>query len=172
MSNNLPRFPERFREALRRIPRLVGAQAVYFFNQRFREGAWADDTTHPWKARKKGAKRDFGRALLVDRGHLRRSIKITRATLQYVVVASSSPYAQVHNEGFDGMVNIPAHKRRRYGKQKEGRRTKKVVSGTTQVAAHSRRMRMPKRQFMGNSAVLNKQIARIIQAELNRSLNR
>jgi phage gpG-like protein len=170
--STLPRWPERFSEALRKIPRLVGAQAVYFFNQRFREQAWADDTTHPWKARKKGAKRDFGRAILVDRGHLRRSIKVTQASLSRVVVASTVPYAQVHNEGFDGVVNIPAHTRRKYGRVKDGRRTKKVVAATTQVKAHSRRMRMPKRQFMGNSAVLNQQIARIIQAELNRSLNK
>lgn len=54
-------------------------------------------------------------------------------------------YARLHNEGFDGNVNINPFTRVIKGKQQ-------------QVKAHKRHMITPKRQFMGETQELDERI--------------
>jgi phage gpG-like protein len=171
-------------KVLKSLPRKVGAQAVVFFKSRFREQAWADNATEPWKKRKPGAKRNTGRAILIASGRLRRSIRVIASTPSSVTIGTDVPYARAHNEGFRGTVQVPEHTRNRYRKVKYGtgifsiktrrerqRTVKEVVEGgEIKVKAHPKRMNLPRRQFMGNSAVLNNQIKRIIMAEINKAL--
>jgi phage gpG-like protein len=170
--------------AIKGLPRKIGAQAVLFSKQRFREQAWADNATQPWAKRKRGAKRDSGRAILKDSGRLQRSIRIISVTPNSVTIGTDVPYAQAHNEGFRGTQNVPAHTRSRYAKVKVGtgsfsvktrkertRTTKQAVDGGDYpVKAFTRKMNLPKRQFIGNSQVLNNQIKRLITAEINRAM--
>ena len=98
------------------------------------------------------------------------------------MIGTDVPYAQIHNEGFRGNVNIKAHVRKRYRNEKEGTgvystrtrkertRTKRVVDSGHTVQSHTRKINMPKRQFMGSSAVLDKQIERMMNAEFNKAL--
>ncbi len=76
------------------------------------------------------------------------SIRPLVVSPQRVVIAAGNQkvtYAKVHNEGFDGEVQVPAHTRR----------TKK---GSTNVKAHSRMVHITQRQFMGDSEELNDRI--------------
>jgi len=161
------------------LPVKVGTLAVNFTKQRFREQAWIDNATEPWRRRKPGTKRNRGRALLVNTGRLRRGNRIIRTGHLSVTIGNDVPYAAAHNQGFKGTVSIPAHKRKKLKKEKvetskltkKGKpRKKTVVSviGDIDVKAHTRKMNMPRRQFMGRSMYLNHQIGRLISAEINK----
>jgi phage gpG-like protein len=120
------------------LPRLAGAIAVKGIKENFRRQGYGG-FAGAWKPRKSGAPRNRGRALLVDTGALRRSVR-SEPGRGIVTVYTATPYAQVHNEGLQvtGTASIKSHQRRR----KNG--------GTSTVKAHTRNVnfKMPKRQFM------------------------
>lgn len=131
-----------------RLPNLAATIAVQFSKDRFRQQAWVDNNTQPWKRRKNEKRKDKGRAILVKSGRLKRSIRKIRTTATTAVVGTDVPYASVHNHGFRG-----------------------VVSGTSKLGnAFSRKMTMPRRQFMGESIVLSRKIERAFTAELIRAI--
>ena len=89
-------------------PRLIAGIAVEHFKQSFRDGGFTDDRFKPWQKRKRGNKSDRStnkrRAILVDSGDLRRSIKPRRFTFSQIVVGSyGTTYAKRHNRGLGGM---------------------------------------------------------------------
>ncbi|OSZ79287.1 hypothetical protein CAP35_13825 [Chitinophagaceae bacterium IBVUCB1] len=163
------------------MPKLA-THAVNFYKQRFRSQDWVDNYTHPWAKRKERGRRRSARAVLTKTGRLRRSIRKAQVTPTTAIIETDVPYAYAHNYGVNALVDVDAHTRSRYKKVKEkyttrkGRertRTKRVVdedAGQIKVRRHKRRMRLPRRQFMGPSATLNKQFERIISADLIRAL--
>ncbi|TGE23629.1 hypothetical protein E5K02_20245 [Hymenobacter metallicola] len=102
-----------------KAPREVGQLAVREFVGNFKRQSFQDEAgaEHAWPSRKvrryrrksgKGSSRlrltaagrdDRGRALLVDSGKLRRSIRMEAVDKESVTVATDSEYAQAHNEG-------------------------------------------------------------------------
>lgn len=175
--NPLRADAQRLRQTLLTLPIKVGDTAVLFSKQRFREQSWVDYATEPWKRRKTGAKRNTGRAILMSTGRLRRSIRIMRTTRDSVTIGSDVPYARVHNEGFMGIVGVKGHTRTKWVKTKietgkltpkgnKSMRTMTTAGGEYTVKAHNRKMNMPRRQFMGSSKVLDKQVTRLITAEI------
>lgn len=164
------------RQAFNVIPVVVGNDAVNFFQESFRNQGFDGKA---WKQRKPGSKRNQGRAILTDRGHLKRGIKKKVGPGLYVRTFVSGPavaYADVHNFGFIGGVTVTAHHRRKYGKTKvydiktKRGRSIKALKSRGQVQSFTRRMKMPKRQFMGKSAQLNKRIDAIIITQLTKAL--
>lgn len=167
------------RSRLLTMPIKIGDTAVLFTKQRFAQGNWIGNTVEQWRPRKAHTKwgktaRNRGRALLVDTGRLRRSIRIMKSTSTSVTVGSDVPYASAHNDGFKGKVSqaVSAHTRRKFGKEKIGRSTRKVVVGTSQVSAHTRSIKqnIPRRKFIGQSPYLDKQIYRIIASEIAKAI--
>ncbi|MBL0144915.1 MAG: hypothetical protein IPP48_03305 [Chitinophagaceae bacterium] len=176
MSNNITNDIKRkaalvknYRKAV--FPGMAGKKAMRFINDNFRNQSWEGV---PWKKRK-GGKRNKGRALLIDRGILRRGNNFktgdgTTTTYNYV------KYAKAHNNGFNGTVAIKAHNRRLFGKFKvssvatKKTSTKRLQKGTTTVKAHSRWMRMPRRQFMPTaerpSPTLNSSIEKEVKLQM------
>jgi phage gpG-like protein len=160
--------------------------AVNFYKERIVIGR--DINNIPFKSRKKGwvtRNRDAkaGRAILVDKGALKRDIQKLTVSQEYAIIGTTritSPYAKTHNEGFKGTVTqqVKPHTRRRWGKEKRGTgvysvktqkertRTVKVQTGTVQVRAFTRRIKqdIPQRNFMGVSPFLDRRI----QAEQTR----
>lgn len=167
----------RLKQVLTTLPIKVGDTAILFVKQRFREQAWVDNSTEVWKPRKIGGKRNKGRALLTKTGRLRRGWRIARVTSDSTTIANDVPYAQVHNDGFKGTVKVKAHKRTKWKKSKveTGKLTKKgnksmktitTAGGEYEVKSHSKKMNMPRRRMIGKSAILDKQIKRLISAEI------
>jgi phage gpG-like protein len=163
------------RSRLLTLPVKIGDTAVLFTKQRFAQKNWIGNGTEYWRPRKANARwgktpRNKGRALLVDTGRLRRSVRIMAKTNTSVTIGSDVPYAKAHNDGYKGNVSqqVSAHTRRKTVKQG---RTRKVV-GTTQVSAHSRTIKQntPRRKFIGQSPYLNKQIERIITSEILKAI--
>ena len=176
MSNNITNDIKRkaalvknYRKAV--FPSMAGKKALRFIDDNFRKQSWEGV---PWKKRR-GGKRNKGRALLIDRGILRRgnNFKAGDGTTK---VYNYVKYAKAHNNGFNGTVAIPAHNRRLFGKFKvssvktKKTSTKKLQRGTASVKAHNRKMRLPRRQFMPTaerpSPTLNRTIEREVKLQM------
>jgi phage gpG-like protein len=163
------------RSRLLTLPVKVGDTAVLFTKQRFAQRNWIGTGTEYWRPRKAYTKwgktpRNKGRALLVDTGRLRRSVRIMGKTSSSVTIGSDVPYAKAHNDGFKGTISqsVSAHTRRKTVKQGRSRQ----VVGTTQVSAHNRSIKqnIPRRRFIGQSPYLTKQIERLITSEIQKAL--
>jgi phage virion morphogenesis protein len=96
----------KFKAKLRKLSKMKGQlttklsnQAVVHFKDNFRKSGFVDASLQPWKPRKPNAKRNRGRAILVDTGDLRRSIKVIRKTTREIRIGSDPVYAKVHNYG-------------------------------------------------------------------------
>jgi len=178
----MPNFPlnrleKHFSEVLIYFPGMMGNMAVNFFIDSFNRQGWMGHYLEPWVKRK--AKRDKrpGRAILVDSARLKRSIRIIRIGIAEAEVGTDVPYAKAHNEGFRGLVTVKAHTRNRYSSSKVGTgkltssgkerlKTVHAVSGSVNVPQFTRKMNLPKRQFMGYSPILENQIKRQLTANL------
>ena len=100
-------------------------------------------------------------SLLIDSGALVNSIRPAVITPQRVVISAGNEkvdYAQVHNEGFKGIVPVPAH-------------TRKTKRKDVPVKAHTRKTNIPKREFMGDSEELNEQIHARIEGYIDSLYN-
>lgn len=131
MGFNFKQKIAKFKRAKNKLPVAVGALAKSHYLKSFRDEGFTDATLSPWAGRKRPSGRDRRnkgrRGLLVDRGHLRRSIQVVRATWRRIEVGSVGiKYARFHNRG-------------------EGK--------------------LPKRQFIGSSQVLNRAISNRIRRD-------
>ena len=173
-------FAKRTHGVLNKLPLLAANTGKNFFQDNFRRQAWVDNTTEPWKKRKASAKRNKGRAILTDTGRGKRSIRVVKADWSQVQVGITDKevqaYMGAHNNGFRGNVTVPEHSRiasrkvaTRFGKKgqalKKGRA--KIRGASHQVKTHTRKVNLPKRRFIGNSAVLNRNINREFIYQLN-----
>lgn len=139
LSNYLKALPE---EIITGAADIVAETATEEFKQSFRDKGFDGN---PWAP----AKHPRGNgSLLIDSGALVNSIRPAVVSRERVVISAGNEkvvYAKTHNEGFAGTVNVPSHTRR----------TKK---GDHQVKAHSKKLNVPKRQFMGDSGEVNNTI--------------
>lgn len=157
-------------KALRALPRIVGNIAVNFYKDRFSRQGWQDERFEPWTKRKREDRR--ARAILVKTGRLRRSIRIVSQTHNSVTVGTSVPYAQIHNEGGTIKANqsVKSHTRKGHKRKKD---EKLITVKSHPVKAHSRTISttIPKRQFMGASALLIRRIVMQVNKGLAKILN-
>lgn len=142
--------------------------AVNFSKERFVRKNWVDDSREPWKDR---AREDRG-SLMIRTGRLKRSIRKIKASRNSVTIGTNVPYAEIHNEGMtDKTVRVRAHTRKRKDKTvKRKDKTVKRKDKTVKVKAHSRKMDMPQRRFIGESALLQRRLERNLQKQLNNIL--
>jgi phage gpG-like protein len=169
-----------------KLPAKMGAEAVLFSKERFRQQNWVDDSTKQWKLDKKNvrSRKTRKRGILIKSGRLMRSVRKIHVSRNTIVIGTDVPYAKAHNEGFKGKVKVKAHTRGKYQKEKEGTgvystRTRKERSrtvtkktGKVKVKAHTKTLKIRQNQFLGNSAQLAKRIERLAQAEINRALKK
>lgn len=163
--------------ALTRFPSTAGNIALRFINGNFRAGGFQGQSFERWTKSKKGKG-----TTLVDSGALRAANFYTTQPGQ-TTLKNNMPYAKAHNEGFEGTVTVKAHTRNKYGKSKvgTGKFTKKgkermqtvtAKIGDSKVKSHSRKMKMPKRQFMptneNDSPVLNNAIQREVVRDIKK----
>jgi phage gpG-like protein len=157
------------------LPHKMGVEVVAFSMERWRQQNWIGNSIEPWKPRNKTSPKNKGKAILVQGGDLRRSIRITSESREGVTVGSNIIYAKVHNEGSTETVQISAHKRA-IGTidiselNKAGKPKKKAI--TTDVKAHSRKQNITKRQFLGDSPAQTKLISGMITKTIMNALNK
>ena len=99
---------------------------------------------------------------LIDTGKLRNSLLVEREPGKVIISFGKKPvvnYAQAHNEGVDAEVDVKAFTR--------------TVKGKTQtVKAHRKHMRIPQRQFLGESKALEEILHSELEATVAEILNR
>jgi phage gpG-like protein len=154
LKNKIERIQAEVRRYAQTIyPGMAGKKALQFIDGNFRNQSWEGQA---WKRRKVNNSKNRGRALLILRGRLRRGNRL-QAMSASVRVFNAVPYAKAHNEGFTGTAAIGAHNRK--GKP---------------VKSHSRKMRIPRRQYMPTSSrpspTLNKTIQRQVTLDIMKIL--
>lgn len=140
-------------ETLNGFVDIMGVEARNHFVKSFKDQGFTDTSLEPWEARKdeeaftgsldfRKSRSGFlnteegNRAILVKSGDLKRSIKVLSKTQDSVTLGSDLPYAQIHNEGGNGLA---------FGKHP---------------------FKMPKREFMGDSAMLITKLKKMLQNRL------
>jgi phage gpG-like protein len=180
----LDQLQRRFQSVATRLPVIAGNEVVNFALDNFKRQGFLGNSFQPWKARKNPTKwgqkpKRNGRAILIDTGRLRRSIRIVRSNWDEVVVGSDVPYAKAHNEGvrlgeiqqvksFTRKVTTLGVVKTVARKNSTGIKFGRKETGTTTVAAHTRRINqnIPARPFLANSPYLNLRLQRIVAAEI------
>lgn len=146
----------KYRGVYARLPLLLGNEAVNFTLDNFRLQGFMGNSFQRWLPRKKskwGNRDRTGAAILIQKGRLRRSIRIIRLNADSVTIGTDVKYARAHNEGMSlGLIQTV-----------KGYSTR---SGVVR-SAHTRRinMRIPRRQFMGDSPYLRARLRRVAIAE-------
>lgn len=184
----LNKFEAHYKSVMIYAPKMLANDALNFFLDRFKDQAWIGYSREPWLPRKKQSRwsktpRNKGRAILIDRGRLRRSIRITMVQSMMARIGTDVPYAAAHNNGlrlgFIQQVKSYERKLTKLGivatkslKTRTNIKFGRVQTGKTRVRAHTRKidMKLPKRQYMGKSPYLAKQLSRRLLAEIKKGL--
>ncbi|MDC5753857.1 phage virion morphogenesis protein [Vibrio europaeus] len=129
----------------RKLLNLIAAEVESQTHRRIRQDKTAPDGT-PWEAWSDGhAKTRHGnQSLLMASGDLDDSIQ-SYIQGNRIHHGSDLPYAAVHQEGFSGAVNVPAHTR--LTQQAFGKALAFPVYQN--VSAHTRHLEMPQREYLG-----------------------
>ena len=130
---------------------IVAETATEYFKETFTKKAFDGN---PWQEAKKPKKRG---SLLIDSGALLNSIRPVHISKDKVIISAGNNmvgYAKIHNEGYNGIVNVPSHIRHTKGKN-------------INVVQHQRQTNMPTRQFMGDSKELRGSIKLRIENYIN-----
>lgn len=168
----------RLAEVNKSLTRKAGGMILEFFKGSFRRQGWWNGRKKKWADRKGKKRRNKGRAILVKSGRLRRSIRVINAVQGKVTVGTDVPYAQIHNEGgeYTSTQNVSSHSRKAHGRKgyttRDGRKVKRGTVQEHVVKSHSRtrKVSMPKRQFMGTSAALERQLYGLVSREIYSAL--
>jgi hypothetical protein len=91
-----------FKVELDNMVTIMGTDATTHFKENFVKQGFDDDGVEKWKPRKRLDRRRPGRAILTDKGVLKRSIRYKRRDRLTVEMHSNrdaAPYAVRHNEG-------------------------------------------------------------------------
>ena len=163
----------RLTETLEALPAIIGNEAVNYSLDAFSSESWDGK---PWQKRK--SKKDSNRALLVQSGRLKRSIRVISTTATSIRIGTDVPYAAVHNNG--GQISKPerteSFKRNRYTKGPKsmyfgglGAFKKGTTPGEgLTFRAHS--FNMPQRQFLGNTRTFAVAMRKVVADELRKAL--
>lgn len=152
-----------------RFPDMAAIEAVNFSKERFVRKNWLDKSPKAWKQRSpspewhtEGQKKAASRgSLMVRSGRLKRSIRKIAVTRNSVTIGTDVPYAEAHNEGatINQSVTVKSHSRKRKGREYKVKSHKR-----------NRRVKLPERKFIGESAILLRRIERLVQREITEIL--
>ena len=121
-------------EILEASAEIIAEEATEYYKESFERKGW---NGAPWLPVKNPPSRG---SLMLRSTQLMNSIRPIEINKERVVIAAGYEdrvqYARVHNEGYDGTVNVKAF-------------TRMVKGKPQQVKDHTRHMQIPQRQFMG-----------------------
>lgn len=124
------------------------------FDRNFERQGFFGQRWKPTKVSKVNA-RGAGSILIVT-GNMRGSIR-SMVRGMAVVFSSNLPYTALHNEGGNFSVNVRTHSR-----------TVKKSGKSYEVRQHSRKVNMPRRQFIGDHQEVQKALGEIVNKNLER----
>lgn len=176
----ISRAPRQVERAIRdELPRKAAVIAKNHFRQNFRDAGFRDGGLHPWKKTRRQEAGDERTPLTSRRNHLMNSIDAVPAPGQ-VTVVNPVPYATIHNEG--GTVNThptvtPEMRRMAWAKAysiagvRKGEKLPKELPeearkwralALTKKQKLNIKVKIPQRQFIGESKELREKINKAI----------
>lgn len=174
----------RWKKAKEQLPKLLTSVSKNTFVDSWKKQGWDGEKWKEVKRRTPGTraynsatKAARTRAILVQSSALSKSIVINSQTFARMVISTNVPYAQIHNEGFRGVVYVKPHKRQNTIKSKvkgsfQGTAVKQssktiVLTGSrVNVKGYSYRTNIPQRKFMGHGSEVEKKQRDIIGVAL------
>lgn len=180
MNSAINSLEAKIKETVLRLPLVVGNAAVNWTIDSFRVQGFRTVSTigTAWQQRRDTGRKSQGRAILIQSGRLRRSIRILSLGVGSVSIGSDLPYAAVHNEGLtihrtggtrvihfkSVSQNIATHKL----KGKFSKRSKADYAQKVEIGPHD--VPMPRRQFMPTSASESPIFVKEMEAVITREL--
>jgi phage gpG-like protein len=162
----------KFNQFKRAVPIEIGNMAKNHFLGGFRQGTqrgggFTNDSLGGWTPRKRETRKSRNKGLLMSTGHLRRSIGVLSRTWSAITIGTRGiPYAVIHNEGgtiaIGARTNIMSFSKR--GRLTSGRK----ANYQQKVSIRASSGRMPKREYIGDSIVLNRKIKVLLIRRLNK----
>ncbi|MCH4824284.1 phage virion morphogenesis protein [Gramella lutea] len=153
--DKVPDFQKIGRELMKDAQTIAEVEMLNFVLSNFEKQGFTDSGFTPWQKRKDDA--DPGRAILVKSGGLRDSVKVTHSSQEKVELSATAKHAQIHNEG--GTINIPVTKKMRKYFWYMYKSTKQAKwKGMALTKKSHFNVKIPKRQFMGESKQFNEHI--------------
>lgn len=153
------------------LPLVIGVEGVNHFKQSFQDEGFTDSSLSKWKPR--ASKRPGGtnsQKILSLSGQLADSIdyKIEDTT---IIFYSDLPYAEIHNEG--GIIQVTAKMKKYFWAQWHNAKERgdKDLMDQFKAFALAKQIKIEKRQYMGESAELDRKIADKIVRDLTNILN-
>ena len=146
---------ERMEEILQGTAEIVAETSVGYFQDTFRHKAFDGNPWAPPRVPKQSG------SLPVQSGALLNTIQPVVVTHGRIVIAAGNEkvdYARVHNEGFKGAVAVPAHIRH-------------TRRGDQSVRQYTRRVNIPRRQFIGDARELETELQKRIETHVESVLN-
>lgn len=170
--NKIPNFLKLADRLIDSALRYSSVEALSFFKDSFQKQGFTDTAFTAWPSRKEDSR--VGGAILVQTGNLRDSLQILSRSKLRLEFGTHAPYAKLHNEG--GTFNITLTPRSRkyfwymYKATRQERWKWMAISKKNQL-----RVKMPKRQFIGHSENLMKDLnnwwVRKIESEFKQHIN-
>ena len=189
IANIIARAPKQVEAAMRdEIPRKVAVVAKNHFMHNFDESGFVDGGLRPWKKTRRQEAGDERKPLTSQRDHLMNSIDVVGA-LGQVTVVNPVPYARIHNEG--GTIHsqptiTPKMRKMAWAKAYSVARVSKGGKLPKDLPEEARKWRalaltkkeklnikikMPRRQFIGESKELHEKINQVIINKLKEISN-
>lgn len=145
------------------IPPMLAVTARNFVLDNFKKEAWQGETEEPWKPRKDTNNK---KELLVATGEGKNSINAHSEPYKAIISVGGGDfsYMKYHNSGSNEVTtqNVKAFTRKiKKGKHKGKEQN---VRAFTRTVRHN----LPRRQFIGRSPVLIKELKEIVIDELNK----
>lgn len=143
---DMSKVVQRWNKAKNQLPKLLTNVSKNMFVDSWKRQGWDGEKwkevqrrTPGTRAYKNATKSARTRAILVQSGTLRRSIVINSQTFSRMTISANVPYAEVHNEGFRGTINV-----------------RPSVRNGKKVRAYSYKANIPQRKFMGHGKEVEK----------------
>ena len=150
------------------LPRKLGNGAVMFFRANFAREGFLDRTVSKWKKRKfPELVRGGQKKILKISGALLRSIKVISKNVRAIKIGTVGvAYAEIHNTGGTTRPKVTPRMRgwARHQFQKTGNPIFLAIANTKKKRLS---IEIPKRQYIGKSAVLEKSLKKRIEKELS-----
>jgi len=170
-----------------KLPRIVGSMAKDHFQENFRQSGFVNNGLHKWEPAKRTTSEELKgvdtkyKTLLSSHNNLFNAVQFTPGDSR-VTISNPTPYAAAHNFG----ATIPITKKMRgyawhqyweNGGRKKGEPRDKPIPEEAELwkglaLTKKDSIKLPQRQFIGDSAELSRKIRERIDTETQKILNR
>jgi phage gpG-like protein len=162
-----PNFNSISHELLEDLVTYASVTGLNFFKESFEKQGFTNEAFEAWVSRATGAD---GRGILMSTAHLRDSNVILERSIRQIVYANTATYAFIHNNG--GVISIRVTERARKYFWYMYYATKQVKWRYMALTKKDRlTITIPKRQFLGESATLMRDIDQWAGSEIVRRFN-